>query len=153
MPHHGHFVERRLAVENDKILVADVSLYFISALEMKIGRFGMEPQINSVTILSDDVLCTRVLRVTTLDELLHLLDVERCHDLWKGHVLRNTAGNTDLINSQIRIGSNDGTSREVHSLSHQVTTNTPFFACQFKIKDLDKEMETTRILIYLLDEL
>ncbi len=63
----------------------------------------MVPQINSNPItLPDDVIRARVLSWATLDQLFHLLDVERRHDPWEGQFLRNTAGNTDLINPQIR---------------------------------------------------
>ena len=52
------------------------------------------------------------------------VDIERSDDLWKGEVLGNGARDTDLINGQVGVRGDDGTSREVHSLPHQVTTDT-----------------------------
>ena len=41
MRHHGHFMQRGLTVENDEIVVSDVTLHFVPDLEMKIRRLWM----------------------------------------------------------------------------------------------------------------
>ena len=45
--------------------------YLITKLKMKITWFGMEPQINSLSIVPDNVLSTRILVVATTHEFLH----------------------------------------------------------------------------------
>lgn len=45
--------------------------YLITKLKMKITWFGMEPQINSLSIVSDNVLSTRILVVATTHKFLH----------------------------------------------------------------------------------
>ena len=52
------------------------------------------------------------------------VDIERRDNLWKGQVLGDGARDTDLINGQVGVRGDDSTSREVHSLTHQVTTDT-----------------------------
>ena len=76
-----------------------MSFYFVATLKMKIGGLWMEPQIDTVAVFSNDVLGTRILRVTSLHQFLHLLNVERRHNFRKRHVLRDTTRNSDLIDS------------------------------------------------------
>ena len=59
--------------------------------------------------------------------------VERRHNFRKRQVLRNTLGHTDLINPQIGICCDNRTAREVHSLSHEVATNTTFFTLETQL--------------------
>ena len=55
------------------------------------------------------------------------VNVERSNNLWEGEVLCNGTRDTDLINGQVGVRGDDGTSRKVHPLSHQVPTDTPLF--------------------------
>lgn len=47
-----------------------------------------------------------------------LFQIEGSDDLWESEILSNGARNSDLINMQIGIRRDDGTSGEIHSLSH-----------------------------------
>lgn len=53
--HHGHFVQRRLAVEDDEVSVADVPLDLVAALQVQVRRLRVEAQIDAVAVLADDV--------------------------------------------------------------------------------------------------
>lgn len=136
MAHHGHFVESGLTVEDDQVAVADVPLHLVAALQVQIGRLGVEPQVDTVAILTDDVLGARVLRVASLDQLLHFLYVERGDDFGESHVLGDTSRHSYLIDPQIGIGGDDGTGREIDTLTHQITTNTTFLACKIRLNEI-----------------
>ena len=46
-------------------------LYLVSKLQMQVTWFGMEPEINSFTIIPDDVLSSWVVVVSSSHKLLH----------------------------------------------------------------------------------
>ena len=56
----------------------------------------MIAKIDSLSGVADDVLCSGVGRVSSSDELLHLVDVERSHDLREGQVLSDGTRDSDL---------------------------------------------------------
>ena len=58
-------MKSRLTIENNNIVISDVSLHSVPKLKMKITSFWMIPEINSLAIVSDDVLSTGVLAVTS----------------------------------------------------------------------------------------
>ncbi len=60
---------------------------------------------------------------------LHV-DVERCDDLWEGEVLRHGARNPHLIDAQVRIRRDDSSRAEVHTFTHQVSSNATFLSFQ-----------------------
>ena len=94
--HHTHFMEGWLPVEDDEISVANVALHFVAALQVEVRRLGVEPEVDPLARVADDVLGARVLGVAPPDQVLHLVDVERGHDLGEGQVLRDGAGHADL---------------------------------------------------------
>ena len=51
--------------------------------------------------------------------------VEHVHDLGEGQIHSNLLRHTKLIQIDVRIGRDNRTSREVHTLTHQVTAHTP----------------------------
>ena len=55
MTHHRHFVQRRLTVKDDKVIVLHVSLHLVADLKVKVARLGMISQVDSVTVITDDV--------------------------------------------------------------------------------------------------
>ena len=61
----------------------------------------MEPEVDPVPGVPDYVLGARVLRVPPAHQLLHLVDVERGHDLREGQVLRDRPGDADLRRKKI----------------------------------------------------
>lgn len=94
--HHGHLVERRLAVEDDVVAVVNVALDSVAALQMQVGRLRVVAEIDSLAGVADDVLGAGVLRVSASDELLHLVDVEGGDDFRERHVLGDGPRHSDL---------------------------------------------------------
>ena len=88
MTHHRHFVKSRLSVEYNNIVVNNVPFDFVAKLEMEIAWLRVKSQINSITIVTNDVLCARVLRRSSGNELLqsktrgNLLGKTLRSDLW-----------------------------------------------------------------------
>mmetsp|Transcript_10248 Transcript_10248/g.20747 ORF Transcript_10248/g.20747 Transcript_10248/m.20747 type:complete len:216 (-) Transcript_10248:664-1311(-) len=72
------------------------------------------------------MLCTWMHRGTILHELGKLIDIKCRHSNRHGQVHSHRPGDTHLLNSEIRIGRNDCTSRKIDTFSHQVTSNTTF---------------------------
>lgn len=98
----------------------------------------MEPEIDSLAGVANDVFGTRILRVSPAHQVLHLVDVERRHDLGKSQVLGDGSGDSDLVNSQVRIRGDDGSRGEVHTLSHQVTTNPALLSLEPGLEGLER---------------
>ena len=63
---------------------------------MQITGLGMKAEINSVSVVSDDIFSSGVLGVAPSHQLLHLVNVEGSHNLREGQVLRDRSWNTDL---------------------------------------------------------
>ena len=64
-------MESRLSVENDEVIVSKVTFHFVAKLEMEVARFGVVAKVDSLPVIPDDVLCTRVLVVAAGNQLLH----------------------------------------------------------------------------------
>ena len=96
MAHHRHFVQRWLSVENDDIVVSNVSLDLVTNLEVQIRGLGVVPQIDTVAGIPDDVLRPWILIGSPPHQLLQIIDVERRNDFRVGQVGRNRARHPDL---------------------------------------------------------
>ena len=75
--HHRHFVKGGLPVENDKVVVPQMTLDLVTKLKVKIAWFRVITEVDSLPVVPDDVLCTRVLVVATGNQLLHSV---QCND-------------------------------------------------------------------------
>ena len=69
--HHRHLVKSRLTVEDDIVVVLHVPLHLVSYLKVKVARFGMVAEIDTVTVVSDDVDCSRILRGSSFYQCDH----------------------------------------------------------------------------------
>lgn len=54
------------------------------------------------------------------------VNVKGCDDLREGHVCSYGAGNSHLVDLQVGVRCDDSTGREVHTLTHQITSDTSF---------------------------
>lgn len=85
VPHHGHFVESGLSVEHNDVPIAHVSFHsatlirlhyhlkfclLVSRLQMQISSSWMVAQIDAIAVVANDVLCTGVLSVATVHQVL-----------------------------------------------------------------------------------
>ena len=96
MAHHRHFMQRWLSVENDDIVVSNVSLDLVTNLEVQIRGLGVVPQIDTVAGIPDNVLRPWILISSPPHQLLQIIDVERRNDFRVGQVGRNRARHPDL---------------------------------------------------------
>lgn len=69
-----------------------------------------------------------VSKLTTRSKFVNTLpvNVKGCDDLWEGHVGSYGAGNSHLVNLQVGVRCDDSSGREVHTLAHQITSDTSF---------------------------
>lgn len=65
------------------------------------------------------------------------VDVERCDNLREGEILSNGTRDSDLIDGQVGVRCDDGTGGKVHSLPHQVATDTTLFGLQSLLDGLE----------------
>ena len=80
-----------------------------------------------ITLVPDNIFSSRILCVSSSHELLHLVDIERSHDLRKGEVLCDRSGYSDLIDPEVRVRGDYSTSWEINTFSHQVSSDPSFF--------------------------
>lgn len=66
------------------------------------------------------------------------LHVERCHNLWDSQVLSDGTRHSHLINFQVGVWCNHCSGREVHSLSHEITSHTSLFTLQSLLDRLQR---------------
>lgn len=69
--HHGHLVEGGLPVEDDEVVVTEMAFDLVAKLQMEVAGLRVIAEVNSLSVVPDDVLCTRVLVVTAGNQLLH----------------------------------------------------------------------------------
>ena len=62
-------MESGLTVEHNKIIGLHMSFHFVTNLQMKITGLGMVAQINTISIVSDDVFCSGIMIGTTINQL------------------------------------------------------------------------------------
>ena len=65
------------------------------------------------------------------------VNVERSDDFRKGEVLCYRPRHSHLRDSQHGVRGDDSSAREVHTFTHQVTTDTPFFPLQSLLDGLE----------------
>ena len=136
--HHTHFMQSGLSVEDHQVTISHVSLHSVATLEVEVTALGMVSQVNPLPSVTDDVLGPRILAVTLPHQMLHLVDVERGHNLGEGEVLGDAPGHAHLVNPQVRVWGDDSPSTEVHSLAHQVSSDSPFFTLQPGLNGLQR---------------
>lgn len=56
------------------------------------------------------------------------VDIKGRDDFWEGHVGCDGSRDADLVDLQVGIWGDDSSGGEVHTLAHEVTSNSPLFA-------------------------
>ena len=130
--HHGHPVQRRLPVEQDDVSVHELPLDGESLFEVlreELGIVGGDPHLPLIGL--DDVVDSGlVLSVsgpllgTSPDHLTDDLDVGGVDMDGNGELPGCGDGHSDLVDGQHRVGRDDGTCGEVHTLTGQVGSET-----------------------------
>ena len=138
VPHHTHLVEGGLPVEHHQVAVPDVPLHLVAALQVQVGGLGVEPQVDPLARVPDDVLGPGVLRVAPPHQGLHPVDVEGGDNLWEGQVLGHCSGHSHLVDPQVGVGRDDGPGAEIHTLAHQVTSDPALLPLQPRLDRLER---------------
>ena len=138
MAHHAHLVQRRLPIEHNVVAVDHVPLDNVAALQVQIARLGVKAQVDAVAVVAYDVLGARVVGGAATHQVVHVVDVEGRDELGKGHVLRNGARHTHLVDGQVGVGRDDGARAEVDTLSHEVAADAALFALEARSYGLER---------------
>ena len=126
--HEGHLVQRGLSIENNVVVVAQVTLYHVARLQISISGFLQGTNVEVLTIGSVDELSPRPGVRSIVHESSHLLDVLSGDGLRHSQFKCNLERDTELVELQNGVGSDDRAGRELNTLSHQVSTETSFLA-------------------------
>lgn len=87
----------------------------------------LEILLESVTT-SRHVIRTGMNVASISDRLLESVDVERCDTLGICENFRNSFRDSDFVDTQIRVGRDDSTTREVDTFPRQIASETALFA-------------------------
>ena len=128
--HQRHFVEGWLSVEDDIIIVSEMSFNFVAWFKMGIRSVSHLRDVDLSVIVSDDVLSSRPSVRAIAHKHPHVVDVLSCHCLWHCQVQSNSLRDSKLVKHQDWIWSDDSSSGEVNSLSHQVPSESTFLSFQ-----------------------
>lgn len=75
-------------------------------------------------MLSFQHIGTRMKLGTIDDRLSHELEIVICHSFWVGKLDGNLFWNGDFVDTKIRVGTNDRSSREVDTLTRKVASES-----------------------------
>lgn len=81
-------------------------------------------------MLSFQHIGTRMKLGTIDDRLSHELEIVICHSFWVGKLDGNLFWNGDFVDTKIRVGANDRSSREVDTLTRKVTSESTLFTLE-----------------------
>ncbi|GIX63994.1 CDP-glycerol:poly(glycerophosphate) glycerophosphotransferase, putative [Babesia caballi] len=126
--HDTHFVQRGLTVKENEVTVLKVTLNSVAVFELEVTRTLDVPQVKAGAVVANDKLGARPLVGAHFHLLTQTLKVQRSHRLAKGQRHRNGLWHADDVDGQVRVSRDDSTRREVHTLAHEVATQTPVLA-------------------------
>lgn len=66
------------------------------------------------------------------------VDVEGSHYLWKGHICSDRPWDANLVNGKVWVGSDNGSSREIDTFPHQVSSDSSFLSLQSLLQGLKR---------------
>jgi len=122
--HHRGLVKRGLTIEEHDVPVDKVAVNHITLTQ--IHRIGIDVAETERPIIRLEIhrLGAWVLVGTIADVSDQALAIVGRHDLRKGQIGRDLLRNTQLIEVDVGIRRDDRPGREVHALTHQITTHT-----------------------------
>mmetsp|Transcript_8511 Transcript_8511/g.14301 ORF Transcript_8511/g.14301 Transcript_8511/m.14301 type:complete len:454 (-) Transcript_8511:782-2143(-) len=138
MAHDGHLVQRGLTVEQHNVVIPQVALDGPAVLQHDVVLGPHIAQIDAALVATNDIHRTRPLQGAVGDQLAQLVDVKRRHGDRHGEDERHTTRHTDLVDTQVGVGCDDRTGREVHTLAHEVASDASLLAAQALAKGLQR---------------
>src|ERR1700738_102607 len=127
MPHHRHFMERRLTIEDYNVAVDNVAFYSPAELQIDIPATFMITEIDSFACVANDIFRSGMLVGAVAYEFLEFMDVEGGDCFRVGEGLGNTPWYTNCIETQIWISRNNSPCRKIDPLPHQIASQTTLF--------------------------
>ena len=110
MTHQRHLMERGLSVEDDIIVVVQMSLNCVADFQMLISPVLQDGEVNVSTIDSFDVLSAGPVVSTSVNQGLQVLNVVDCDDFRHCEIHRNLNRHSKLVKSKVGVRSDDSTS-------------------------------------------
>ena len=134
---HRSLVERRLTVEEHVVTIDHVAVNYIALMEIDhIGVHVLERH-HALLLLQEHGLGTGVLH-TVLDIHHQAITVVGRDNLGLGEVRGNLLRDTQFIDINVGVGRNHRTGREVHTLTHEVTTHTTRLGTETGLQGLER---------------
>ena len=130
MTHDGEFVQTWLSIEQSDVTVDHMSLDYITHTQA-VGNSSSVPKLQ--VLLEPITTCSNVVGTwvdvaTIPNRLLEPVDVMSRDAFGICEDLCDSFGHRDFVNSQVGIGRDDSTTREVNTLSGEVTTEAALLA-------------------------
>lgn len=134
---HGHFMQTWLTVEEYEIAIFEMSFHNPAVLQERVCPFVVS-QVYPVSRVSRDKSGAWVFVRTVSHKLLKVGDVVWGDSFGIGQVSRYTVRYADLVEIQIGVTGNDGTSGEIDTLAHQISSQSSFFTLESRSDRLDR---------------
>lgn len=129
MTENGKLVERRLTIEKNNITILQMSFDNISLLDILCSDIAVTVSERDLElgVLLAQVVRTRVDIRAIPNQFLDLVLVVSVHHFRVCKILRNKHWHSDFFDTQVGIGRNNGTAREINTLSGKIATETTLF--------------------------
>ena len=134
MGHHRCLVERRLTVEQHNVAVNQMAVDHIALTNINRIRTDEAKVHHAGILLEEHRLGTRMRIGTVANVRGQTVAIVRVHNLGEGQVHGNLGRHTKLVQVNVRIGRDDRTGREVDTLSHQVSADTPCLGTEARLE-------------------
>lgn len=138
--HDTQFVKRWLAVEQNNVVVIQMSLYQVSDSQLVCHALSVIDELEKPFHLTFglDVIGTGMDISAVDDTTSQTFNVVCVHRLRVGQDLGHVHRHCDLINAEVWVRRNDCASTKVHALSRQVSTESTLLALQSLADAADK---------------
>jgi hypothetical protein len=123
-------VERGLPVEDDVVTISQLSLDDVAWGKMSLGAVPLVGEVDLPVVVPDDVFGTRPFGRTVGNKLLHHVHILSRDVLRDSQVHCNGLRHAQLVKLQDGVWRDDRSGREVHSLAHEVTTDSAFLTLE-----------------------
>mmetsp|Transcript_8389 Transcript_8389/g.18377 ORF Transcript_8389/g.18377 Transcript_8389/m.18377 type:complete len:455 (+) Transcript_8389:3757-5121(+) len=143
MSHDRHFVETGLTVEDDDVVVPEVTFYDPSIFQTEFVLIFNVTQIDASSIGADNMFGTRMAQRSIGYEFSQNGYIERSDAFRHRQIGSDAAWDSHVFDSQIWIRRDDRPGGKVHPLSHQISTNSPLLSLETLLDRLERPSAST----------
>lgn len=144
-------MERGLPVEDDVVTISQLSLDDVAWSKMGLSAVPLVGEVDLPVVVPNDIFGTRPFGRTVGNELLHHVHILSRDVLRDSQVHCDGLRHTQLVKLQDGVWRDDRSGREVHSLAHEVTTDSAFLALEARPDVLDRLAASTLLPWLILD--